>query len=623
MLQSMRKMAHSWMFKWLMCVLTLSLIWSLGGTLRSGVTGEATVAKVGSHTITTQDLNLEFRRLLAYAQTMMGRDLSAADAKKLGLMDTALNNAVQRSTLDQETKRLKIEIAPEIAYAKIAAQPTFRNKDGSFNKEAFKRFLSTTQLNERDFAQQIARDQVIDVFSATPPVTQTALDAIVQALAQKRILRVMEFKNSAVALNAKDADTALRAFYDQHGELFTAPEYRTITVASLSVSDITKDITVSDADVEKEYNANQDRYSKPERRDLIQVVVQNEEKAKKLADDAAAKGSLNLAAKASGYEVIPLSASDEKSLLPELVKPVFALAVGEITPAIKSDLGWHVLQVKKLLPAEKTPLKEVKETIRTTLLHDQAIESATKIVNNIDDELAAGHTLDDIAGSQKLTLNKLVPIDPQGLAADGKKPANLPSDGEALKTAFAQNSGEVSPIMDDRHGHYTIVRTDEVTPSKVRPFDEVKAQVKTLWQEQTQAKLAQERADKIAQAIRDGKGAMSAAEGLNLESRTSKPITMGGSTAPDLPSSALKAIYKMKKDEVITAHNGDSQMILQLARIEEGSNAEKDALRTKIGGELSAHRSDELLDLYGRYLGTLYPVNINRDAMTAIMGQGS
>ena len=61
---------------------------------------------------------------------------------------------------------------------------------------------------------------------------------------------------------------------------FTAPEFRKLTVAKLTVDDIAKDISVSDEDLHAAYDARAAEFQTPERRTVDQVLVQDEAAAR-------------------------------------------------------------------------------------------------------------------------------------------------------------------------------------------------------------------------------------------------------------------------------------------------------------------------------------------------------
>src|SRR6202044_338198 len=120
-----------------------------------------------------------------------------------------------------------------------------------------------------------------------------------------------------------------------------------------------------------------------------------------------------------------------------------------------------------------------------------------------------------------------------------------------------------SPVMDDKSGNYYVVRTDDIVPSAVKPFDDVKNNVLAGWKTQEQARLAAIEADKIVKGLRDGKSASSYAVQKGVDVRVSKPVSMLGENDPALPQSMQSQMLQMKKGEVVTAPMMDQQLILR------------------------------------------------------------
>jgi peptidyl-prolyl cis-trans isomerase D len=626
MLQSMRHLAQSWVFKGLMLILIISFgIWGIGDIFR-GNPLSGTVAKAGRVTITVQDLDREFEQTMIRARQMFGPDLTAQQAKQIGLLDTALNALIERAQVDQDIKRLGINVSDRAVLDRLTALPQFRNKDGSLNKDQLRMALAQAHLSERQFLNQermdLARHQLIDIFTNEKPLPPTVVDDVYRARGQKRILDVVTLKNDSIGDIASPDDKALHAFYDQNPKLFTAPEHRAITIARLATDDVAKDIAVSDEDVRKEYEAKRAEMSRPERRDLLQTVMQDEAKAKRLAAAAKVSGNLAAAAKSMGYQAVPLNQTEAKTLLPELVKPVFAMQTGAVSDPVKSNLGWHVVQVKKISPAGTPTFEDVKDQLRADMKRDQAIDSATRMVNKLDDELAAGHALDDIADSMKMRLIKIPALEENGKTPDGKDPPELPHKDDVLKAAFSQNVGETSPVMDDKNGNYFVVRTDDVVPSAVKPFDQVKDAIAADWKMQEQAKEAAAQAEKIAKGLQGGAAASSFAAQKGVDVRVSKPISLLGESDPGLPESLIPQILQMKKGEVITSPLPGKQVILRLAEIVNvDASADKDA-KGKIAEELSTGMPKELAEEYLRHLRFAFPIEIRRDTLETVSRQG-
>ncbi|HEU0118138.1 MAG TPA: SurA N-terminal domain-containing protein [Alphaproteobacteria bacterium] len=625
MMQTMRHLAKTKVLKGLMMILIVSFaFWGVGDIFR-GNPLERTVAKAGKASISVQSLNQEFEQTLARARQMMGGDLTAQQAKQMGLLDKTLDGMIQRAVVDQEIKKLGIDISQQAVLDQLAAQPQFRTKDGKFNKELFMQVLDQAHVNEATFLKQgqqdLSRRQLIDVFADATKPPQSIVDNIASARGQKRTLDLITIKNASMKDVGTPDDKTLHDFYQKNGQLFTAPEYRTITIARLSGDDVLKDTVVTDDQVKKEYDTKIDQLSQPERRDILQVVLQDETKAKQLAASAKSSNNLTASAKGMGYEAVILPQAAQKDMLPELA-PAFALKNDEVSEPIKSSLGWHVVQIKKITPAGRPTFEAIKKQLHDDMQRDQAVEAVTRMTNQWDDQLAAGHALEDIADGLKLRVIKIPSVDAKGKLADGKDPTELPNKEDVLKTAFGQGAGEVSPIIDDKNGNYFVIRTDEIVPSAVKPFEQVQDQIAAAWKAGEQARVAAELAQKIAQGLKDGKAPSSFA-GNGVEVRTSKPISMLGDSDPELPPSALPQVFKLKKDEVAVAPTVGEQVVMRLKDV---TNAAPDAnadAKIKIVDEIKKDTSNELTEQYLKYLHQKFPVEINQDALESVRMQGN
>jgi peptidyl-prolyl cis-trans isomerase D len=625
MLQSMRQLAHSWIVKGLMLFLIISFsIWGIGDIFR-GNPMRRTVAKVGSITITVQDLDHHFKEALAQMRRSGNAELSERQAKKLGLFDKTLDGEIKRALVDQDIKRLGLDVDAQSVLKMVADQPQFRTKDGSFNKDLFLKLLQQQGLNERSFItegqQDLTRQILLTALSGTRSVPQTEIDALYKARAQKRVLDVVTIDPTKITGISSPDDKALHDFYDKNPTLFTAPEYRGVTIAVLDTETLAADIAIADDQLKREYDAKKDQLATPEERDIVQVVVQNEAKAKHLAQSARSSGDLAAAANDSGENAVPLDQMEESNLLPELAKAVFSLAQNQISDPVKTQLGWHVVQVKKITPAGTPDFDKVKEKMRTDMRRDQAVESATKIVNQLDDELAAGHSLDDIADGLKLRLIKIPSIDATGLTPTGKEPVELPNKAVILKDIFALNTAESSPIEDDKKGSYYVAHVDEITPSAIKPFDQVKNAVVAAWKANEQLDKAQAEAQTIAQALRDGKLAASFANDQGISVRTSSPLSQLGDTDPLLPQEILTQTFKIKKGETAIALSERNQVIAQLVSIIDADPGAKDPRKNMIGGQIKQGLSGELLEQYIQHLYDVFPVKIDQALVDSLRGQ--
>jgi len=152
---------------------------------------------------------------------------------------------------------------------------------------------------------------------------------------------------------------------------------------------VTKEVKVTDADIEAYYAKNKAQYSQPESRDVRHILV----KTKKQADDLyaqlqngadfaalAKKYSEDTGSKANGGK---LTISKGQTVAP-FDETAFLLKKNDISKPVKTEFGYHIIQpLSEPKPAKVTPLKDVKESIRQQLQQTKKNEAMTKWVDEL------------------------------------------------------------------------------------------------------------------------------------------------------------------------------------------------------------------------------------------------
>jgi foldase protein PrsA len=178
---------------------------------------------------------------------------------------------------------------------------------------------------------------------------------------------------------------------------FTDEEVRTgikITLYRERVQQkVTQDIKVSDSDISAYYDKHKQQYetpAQPSSRDVRHILVKKKAKADQLY--AQLKSNPKLFPKLAKKYSIDTSSAQAGGTLPggavkgRLVKPfekvAFSLKTTQISKPVHSQVGWHIIQamgpVRPPQAAKPTPLSQVKEAIRQTLLQNQRTEASQK-----------------------------------------------------------------------------------------------------------------------------------------------------------------------------------------------------------------------------------------------------
>ena len=153
---------------------------------------------------------------------------------------------------------------------------------------------------------------------------------------------------------------------------------------------------LTEADLEKFYAENPDRFNLPERARLAHILLQippNATTAQKVEirkqlegirveiaaeiitfEDAAAKYSQDANTAGKGGE---MGLASRGNLPKSFADAVFSAKPGTVTPSIESQSGYHILKIIELLPAGQSTLEEAKPALRQAL-EQNAIQSARR-----------------------------------------------------------------------------------------------------------------------------------------------------------------------------------------------------------------------------------------------------
>jgi len=151
-------------------------------------------------------------------------------------------------------------------------------------------------------------------------------------------------------------------------------DVRANVISEKIFAEVTKDVKVTDADVQKYYNDNKAQYGTPESRDVRHILVKTRAQADKLYDQL--KGGADFAALAKKYSQDPGSKDQggkytvvKGQTVAPFEQTAFLLEKNEISRPVKTQYGYHIIQpLSEVKPASTQPLnKTLKEQIRSQL----------------------------------------------------------------------------------------------------------------------------------------------------------------------------------------------------------------------------------------------------------------
>jgi len=416
----------------------------------------------------------------------------------------------------------------------------------------------------------------------------------------------------------------LTAYFDERKVLFRSPEYRKLTLLSLSSADLAKPEDVSDADAKAAYEKNKSAYGKAEKRELRQIVFPNE------ADAAAAREKITKGAtfddiakerdlKTSDTDVGMVAKAD--IIDPAVADAAFALAPGTVSQPVKGRFGTVLMLVGKIEPGEQKTFEVVSAQIKRELAEARARTAVSDLRDKVEDERAAGATLIETGKKFGLKAIAIDAIDRSGRSPDGKPVAGVPTNPNVINAAFGSDVGVDTEALQLPNGGYLYYDVIGVTPARDRALDEVRDQVAARWRDDEIAKRLQAKADDLLGKLKAGTPLAQLAAENKLKVDAVKNLQRG-QPAPNTPAKLVDAVFKTAKDAAATAE-GNAATERYLFRVVEVTLPTFDPEAPQ-GKQLATTLQNSIADdLIGEYIARLeadFGVTINQAAMNQVVG---
>lgn len=154
-------------------------------------------------------------------------------------------------------------------------------------------------------------------------------------------------------------------------------DVRTRILSERIFEEVTKNVEVTDADVQAYYDDNKTQFESPASRDVRHILVKNKARADDL--HAQLENGGNFAQLARRFSQDPASAkqggkftAQQGATVPEFDEAAFDLETGELSEPIKTQFGWHIIEATgDIEPKSTQALADVEEQIREQLQEEK------------------------------------------------------------------------------------------------------------------------------------------------------------------------------------------------------------------------------------------------------------
>ncbi len=610
MIEKLRKIQDTWLIKLILILTALSFMSLFGVTgYISSAANNNPVITVDDVTVSKDEILFQYNKAEQLMKSFLGEDYEINDATRsemvLEIVQKELLDAIVKNFADQENMYIGNDMIKQL----IQSNPEFLDHNNKFDVQKFKRILSAMQLTEQQYIANLKTDIIKNILINAPVsnmnLPETMLNAALKVDNQEKVFKYIKIVPQNIKINRSISDEELQMYYEDFKPNFMLPETRDISYMILSVDQMAKQITPSDVEIEEYYNENKEKFQKPEQREVLQMVFDKQEDAQTAKKELSLKKNFFEVAKAiagQSEEDTKLGWVSKDMLIADVADAVFEAQKNVVVGPIKSQMGWHIMKVAKIQPGKTTSLENAKKSIIDEIQKDTAYDNAYEASKNIEDKLAAGTSLEDVAKEYGAEVNVAKQVNENAEAKSmPQKHKKIIANQDFLNTVFGYNKGETSQVVELEDG-FAVIRVDEIYETKAKDIALVKPQIEKMWVEAEKNAIAQENVNDIMHDLETGDDINSVAQRFGFEVKTTRPLKRNDSFE-NLNKQNMLSLFKEAKGTPKLLETSNAKIIAVADRVINKSlpatSKLAEATQQKITQQLNNFVANRLVEQYG------------------------
>ena len=578
---------------------------NLSGTIR-------TIGTAGDKPISVDTYARQLQQEIRAVEQQQGAALPFAQAQQFGLDRAVLQRLVATRSLDHESAQLGLSIGDNELRNRVLEISAFQGINGEFDREGYRFALEQAGLSEAQFETQlreeVARTIVQGAVLGGIAMPNTYVDTLMTYVGEQRSFTwsVVTAADLAEPVPTPD-DATLRAYYDENIDRFTLPETKEITYAVLSPDALLDEVEVDEAALRAAYDERAAEFNQPERRLVERLAYLDSESAEAAAASLAEDESFDSLVESRGLTLEDVDIGDVTlAELGEAGAGVFAADVGAVVGPFPSTLGPALFRVNAVLAEQITPFEDAVDILRPQLANDRAQRLVEAQAENLDDLLAGGATLEELAAETDMVVGN---IEWSAQSAEGIAAY------EAFRAAaFAVGTSDFPQIdrLDD--GGLFALRLDAVLPPRPAPFDAIRDEVAADWQETQTTRLLLAQIEAQVPELEQGR---TFAE-LGLDAIAEENL-LRTDFVPRTPPGFLNEVFEMAVGDVRAIESEVAAILVRLDAIappaEDGDAAR---LRVQLSQQAAQQLARDIFEAYNADVISRANPQINQQAVQAV-----
>ncbi|HUW39178.1 MAG TPA: SurA N-terminal domain-containing protein [Rhodocyclaceae bacterium] len=591
------------------------------------------VASVGKSKITPQEWQRALREQEEKLRANLGNNFNPAMIKEPAVRRAVLESLINERVLALHAAESGLTTSDAELAQVIQSVPAFQDK-GKFSRQRYDAYVAGQDLSPAAFEARLRQDinlqQLLGAVRDGSISGKVPADRWVAALEEGREVSEAALKPEQFAAQVKLGPDVAKTYYDAHRSAFETPEQLRAEYLVLSQDSLAAQVSVSDDDVKSWYQSHAASYRQSEERRVSHILIKLGKDAPaaevKAAQAKAAeilaqvkKHPADFARLAKQYSQDPGSADKGGDLgwfsrgmmVKSFEDAAFGLKENEISGLVRSDFGFHIIELTGLKPERLKPLEEVRSDIVAELKRRAAQKKYDELAESFSNTVyEQADSLKPAADKFKLTIQQSPWLAKGGQAA---APFNNPKLLTALFSADAIKSKHNTEAVEVAPNTLVSARVLEYKPSALQPLAAVNKDI--------EAHLTREEAAKLARSA--GEAALAKlVHGGSVDLAWSPARLVSRLTATGLSPDALAAVFRTDVAK-LPAYTGvalpdGSYALYRISRVQPFvASKATEAQAKSLSQQYEKVIADQDFSAWLAALRLRYPVDIRKQALDA------
>ncbi len=414
------------------------------------------------------------------------------------LKQSVVQNMINRRLLAQFANSLDYATTNAELQALIQSNDLFQ-VDGKFSIEDYQKLLRLNGYSASEYEsiklKELTQSQIKYNLLDSAFITPSSLKNLQALNDQQRNFNYIQLDADNYLDKVEVDIKSIEDFYNNQKQSFFDPQKVKVDFVELSLDKVAKGIKVNDDELFNFYEDEKSRYTTEGERKAQHILVETKEQAQKVIKllkdggdfvDLAKEYSQDTGSKDSGGD---LGFFTKGVMVPEFEEKVFSMKQGELSDAVKSEFGYHIIKLNEIKLGSVKSFDTVRSEVTKLYTQTQAQKSLYDLTDQLSN-LAYEASLEEISDQMSLAIN----------TTEFFAENSTDHEKKFIDTAFSDvvlNKGENSEPIELSKGKFVVIKLKDKLAKRQKSFDEVKDEINT----HLTTVLAKTFVDKVAKDI--------------------------------------------------------------------------------------------------------------------------